>query len=238
MTPDKDLLERLYRMMFPGSSRADKSLSLSSDSSSSSEFRYLPVERKGSYRYSIVPTIDDFARIRQDIFDFQIDDAVLHFLRSKYGEGKHGFVVCLLDQDATYEPFGFIHLKPSEKQLHTPTMHFHTHPTPSGFMGKMLQYLKTKFTRKKDTVSDWDHRIYVVNHSFPFLDEQKQVVSRHLDLDTSHGRSVCQNYNLADPKLQSSLEIIKNIHYYQITNYDENCDLIATKYETQFTKIY
>ncbi len=104
----------------------------------STKSHHLEIQQVGSYKASVVPDIADFARL-SDIF--VIDHRVKRFIQKCYPAG-YSFVVCLLDQEKEYHPFGYIHGRPSADKLFIPTMHFHQHS------GRHV---------------DWDHEIYTVN---------------------------------------------------------------------------
>eukprot|EP00039_Didymoeca_costata_P026407 m.15865 g.15865 ORF g.15865 m.15865 type:complete len:276 (-) comp5514_c0_seq1:88-915(-) len=117
----------------------------------------LKVVQVGSYKASIVPSVDDFERLRTDVFT--VDPTVFKFLSAKY-PSKYGFVVCQLDQDRDYHPFGYVSAKLEDGRMFIPTMHYHEHDEGYG----------DDDTDDDDTDddpashADWDHEIYTVNH--------------------------------------------------------------------------
>jgi hypothetical protein len=107
---------------------------------------YLPVERCGSYRYTLVPNISSFKGLRNDIFD--IDLKCIDYMSKFYsGENEFEFIVCILDQNAEYSPFAYTH--PCTDTLFVPTRHYHTHTHTHSQIGNLPGV-------------DWDHSIYTI----------------------------------------------------------------------------
>lgn len=102
----------------------------------------LPVERCGSYRYTIVPNISSFKELRNDIFD--IDLKCIDYM-TRFYSNEFEFIVCILDQNAEYSPFAYTH--PCIDTLFVPTRHYHTH---------------THTHSHNLPGVDWDHSIYTI----------------------------------------------------------------------------
>jgi hypothetical protein len=109
----------------------------------------LPVQRCGSYRYTIVPNIEQFKNVQNNVFD--VDLSCLDYMK-KYYSKKFEFIVCILDKDAEYSPFAYVH-DVDQKRLFVPTRHYHTHPGGTNF----------GFDNKGGI--DWDHSIYTIDNS-------------------------------------------------------------------------
>jgi hypothetical protein len=108
---------------------------------------YLDVQQVGSYKACVANDVKELELVDRTVF--QIDDDVLEFVKSNYGQGNFGVVVCQLDKDKSYHPFGYIHSRLTDTELFIPTMHYHKHV---GF---------------NNVSSDWDHAIYGFDCAFP-----------------------------------------------------------------------
>lgn len=112
----------------------------------------LPVLRSGFYRYSIVPCVEDFFRLRHETFGIHPDAPLASVLRAKYST-SFAFVVCVLDEgiDASKNPIAYVHPKHTSGMLFVPTRHAH---------GASLADVT------KDVADEWDHVIYAVGAVF------------------------------------------------------------------------
>ena len=175
----------------------------------------LKVFKVGSYSASIVPSIADFSRIDQNIFT--LNPKIFSFLSEMY-EKDYSFVVCQLDIDKKYHPFGYIHMPLPSGQLFVPTMHYHDH----GIDGLTLS---TPFVTENKSSGpsilnvDWDHEIYVWNRPLQvippyFLSGWGNQVLPYLSVD----------------KLPINIEPSKMIYGYKIgKDYHNNHDLLSVK---------
>ena len=116
----------------------------------------LPVLRCGSYKYSVVPGVDDFARLDAALSG-RPSEGVMALLRRQYATG-FAFLVCKLGHGARYHPVAYTHPLMSlpvpadaagavgttgtVKHLFVPTMHWHG--------------------TTEETHPEWDHLIYVL----------------------------------------------------------------------------
>jgi hypothetical protein len=116
----------------------------------------LPVLRCGSYKYSVVPGVDDFARLDAALSG-RPSEGVMALLRRQYATG-FAFLVCKLGHGARYHPVAYTHPLMSVpvpadaagaegavktvKHLFVPTMHWHG--------------------TAEETHPEWDHLIYVL----------------------------------------------------------------------------
>lgn len=133
-----------------------KSQSYGSNSASLEMFdsaNALVVQQVGSFKVSVVPTLQDFDRLRHDVFN--LDPNAKQLLGSFYRDG-YGFMVCQLDAGADFHPIGYTHALFSNQELFVPTVHYHGGDTNN---------------------TDWDHEIYVwgkrSNALDRFLDSQR-----------------------------------------------------------------
>lgn len=161
----------------------------------------LEVSQVGSYKASIVPSINDFSRLDQN---FPINADVTEFLKNNYS-----YVVCRLDKENEYHPFGYIH-NSFNNGLFVPTMHYHKH------------------TNGQST-ADWDHSIFCINKKLecPFI---KYRGPR--DFSKCKGVRFTQQENPND--LQTikfsklpSIEDCKTLYRYTVDGYENNHDLFA-----------
>lgn len=109
--------------------------------SSYSLYDSLAVKRCGPYRYSVVPDVQSFSRLRQDVF--KMNERIIPILQSHYPK-KYAFLVCIIDKSAEFSPIAYVH--PSDgRRLFVPTLHEHGHPGEEQF------------------TDDWDHLIYSID---------------------------------------------------------------------------
>ena len=99
----------------------------------------IAVHQIGSYSVSIVPTINDFERLQNQVFG--LDPNLFEMLKGKYPDHA-GYIVCLMNQNAKFHPIAYVTRRPQAQQLFVPTYHYHGHV---------------------ETHPDWDHEIYVFN---------------------------------------------------------------------------
>jgi hypothetical protein len=111
----------------------------------------LAVERSGAYRYSIVPSLDDFTRLDTSVFRFPPE--LQHLLSSLYETG-FSFLACIIDASAELVPIAYEHTKLVGGKFFLPTVHFHGQPSATA----------TGAPHKSD-LGDWDHEIYSIGAS-------------------------------------------------------------------------
>jgi len=233
----KDLFKDLNRLCFPqAKSRGMKSLSYSKNSLSQN---YLEVHQVGSYAASIVPGLEDFPRIRPDIF--KIDPRVFKFLREMYSVG-YSFLVCKLDKTKEYHPFGYIHEKLPSKQIFIPTIHWHEHEPyqKSGWMkfGSGTSVSSSLYdqeeSKREENHVDWDHFIYSLNRPLEVC--PREFETRQYDFDEkeddemlvpSVNSSVFRSITLDFEKLPRNMEPASRVYAYRIENYHRNHDLVT-----------
>ncbi len=144
-------------------SAIDTPVSYSKGFSYDSEERFgredsLQVRRCGPYRYSVVPDVASFSRLKKGLF--RMDANVVQFLQARYQRG-YAFLACIIDKSAEFAPIGYIH--PSDgKRLFLPTAHYHGHPG------------------EEVATPDWDHCVYTIDRSpnTPLTD--RRVLSANL----------------------------------------------------------
>lgn len=117
-----------------------RSLAYASRSASISDS--LPVHSVGSYAVSIVPSTEDFSRLKAN--EFAIHPALPSLLANKYGV-EFGYLVCKLRKgNHGYHPFAYSHDIHPDRLLFLPT--YHIHPDGSNLHA--------------EEKGDWDHVIY------------------------------------------------------------------------------
>lgn len=105
----------------------------------------LAIKKCGSYEYSVVPSINDFHRIDDELMKGTPSEKVLGLLQKNYSK-DFAFIVCKIQKNKEYHPIMYMHpLKNSE--LFVPTLHFHG------------EYEKNP---------EWDHAIYALQASDKF----------------------------------------------------------------------
>lgn len=92
------------------------------------ERKPLPVERIGGYDVSVVPTLEDFARLSKE--HFTVPDNIKQVLTENYGAG-YSFVVCLFDKTVQAHPIAYISQRMPNGHLFIPTRHAHGSPQSS-----------------------------------------------------------------------------------------------------------
>jgi serine protease inhibitor len=110
----------------------------------------LPVVRSGSYRYSIVPSFDDFMRLDESVF--RISRELQDLLSSLYATG-FAFIACIIDASAAMVPIAYEHDKLFTGQFFIPTCHFNGKPR-SAFWSTLNVH-----------ADEWDHEIYTIGAS-------------------------------------------------------------------------
>ena len=138
-------------------------------------FGGIEVTQVGSYLASIAPRIEDFSKLSDT---FVISPQVLEFVAKHYPV-DYSFVVCKLDKQKEYHPFGFCHGKLTNKQMFIPTMHFHEQqqndevklPDTPNFRGSEDNSSRSRVLVRaaRRWGPDWDHEIYTMNSSVSSL---------------------------------------------------------------------
>jgi hypothetical protein len=114
----------------------------------------LSIQRAGAYTYTVVPSIDDFARLRNEVFGVPTGSE-LHSMLSAYYSRDFAFLVCIIDASATYRPFAYEHDALPNGDLFVPTRHYH--PRQTGCLG-CFPWSDTTTALEAD--ADWDHKIW------------------------------------------------------------------------------
>ena len=128
----------------------------------------LEVKQVGSYKASLMPSLRDVPRLDTNVFPVKAN--VVAFLQQNYPDHLFSFVVCRLDAEATYHPFGYIHpvLLPSTRdgksRLFVPTLHYHEHERHTAPM--------ERHTAESTAAADWDHSIWCLNSAIANLVKQ------------------------------------------------------------------
>ena len=119
--------------------RESRSDSLGTSTRSANSFAMLPVQLCGSYEYSLVPSLADFARVDSSVFE--LDHDVSQVLEKHYGP-EFAYLVCKLRASKKYHPVAYTHPMPTDGKLFVPTLHYHQ--------------------GHSEAAPDWDHEIYLV----------------------------------------------------------------------------
>lgn len=80
----------------------------------------IPVTTLGSYKVSVVPSLEDFSKVQLGEFNLTKDVAEL---LSQYYSKNFGFVVCILQESADFHPIAYIH---EYDEVFIPTRHHHS----------------------------------------------------------------------------------------------------------------
>lgn len=123
----------------------------------------------GSYRASLVPSLNDFARLDTSVF--QISPELIALLTKHYVSG-FGFIVCQLKSgNHLYHPFAYTHALADNGKLFVPTRHFHPHEAPALQSLNYIDFTRADWEQQARTMNslrsqktvneaDWDHVIY------------------------------------------------------------------------------
>jgi len=110
----------------------------------------LVVHDVGSYLISIVPSINDFSRLRTETFDFNLSENLKTFLA--HYDHNFGYLVCRLKMgNVGYSPIAYSHNVLTPNELFYPTTHYHSDKAVVFYDGME---------------GDWDHNIYAPNMEF------------------------------------------------------------------------
>jgi hypothetical protein len=228
----KDLFKDLNNAVWPKTlSKGFRSRGMMTLSTNS-----LEVLQVGSYKASVVPTLDDFSRLDAEVF--KIDPRVHEFLKTHY-PNLWGFVVCQLDHDKEYHPFGYITQRAIGGSLFMPTRHWHEHKAsklpPSANTSWGSNSWGSNSWRRRGTddtkeehehgnpgdSADWDHEIYSVN--FPLDVDQRHRAVTTTSQRGDYMRSV--KWNLLPPTLDAP----RRVYSAKINSgYNANHDIFCT----------
>lgn len=215
----KDLFKDLNRLCFPQTK--GRGMSLSKNASYSDSANYLEVHEVGSYAASVVPGLNDFPRIRPDVF--KIDPKVFTFLKEMYPKG-YSFLVCKLHKTKEYHPFGYIHEKLPSKQLFIPTIHWHEHAFASNRHFSNQWSMDNEEYKTVNHV-DWDHFIYSLNRPLEVC--PRDFEARQYEFEEVDQTSAFRYITLDFEKLPRNLEHASKIYAYRIEHYQKNHDLVT-----------
>lgn len=120
-------------------------------------FGALAVVQSGSYHVSIVPTLQDIARLDQGVFaSIHRDEVLMRGLAETDAKRQGGFsyLVFVLRATADYQPFAYMYmLQPTDQAGFIPTMHHH----PRVFVGG-----PERLRIVAPWADDWDHDVVIL----------------------------------------------------------------------------
>lgn len=190
----------------------------------------LAVHEVGSYKASIVPSLADFARLRNDVFHLEPDTAQV--LKQHYSQ-DFGFMVCILDPSKDkYHPFAYVH-NYGGRGLFVPTRHYHpgtaaaaVPPLDTAGLDFEDRFLAAELASGGQ--SDWDHAIYVLND--PRLLQSRELHSEGISVEEADAYLMRDFYKYIDiHKLPQHLSLgsVKQLHKISIDgNYHGNHDFL------------
>lgn len=100
----------------------------------------LEVRRSGSYRFTIVPSLADFGRLRHEVFGMDPASPLATLFAAHYSDG-FAFLVCIMDASAAFAPIAYEHDMHARGAVFVPTRHYHGDGAPEA------------------VAHDWDHAI-------------------------------------------------------------------------------
>jgi len=132
---DRGVSSRLFDVLHPLTQKVNPTISTKSRSvKGQGGKKYdngestLPVERSGSYAYTVVPKFEDFRRVHGSVLPNKPSDAVMRLLSETYTTHMFSFLVCKIaaGEDAQYHPLAYTHpMMSSGARLFVPTLHYH-----------------------------------------------------------------------------------------------------------------
>lgn len=130
----------------------------------------LPVQAAGAYRYSIVPMVEDFARLNYATFGLAAHSE-LYGLLQHYYSGSFAFLVCIIDTSAKLRPFAYEYDNLANGTMFVPTRHFHPRATSvlglaaaaAASFARFVLGLAAPTEPEREVDADWDHKIYSVD---------------------------------------------------------------------------
>ena len=159
--------------------------------SGTSSKRTLEVLRAGNYRYSIARGIEQLNML-DNIFKKSKE---LDNLLMTYEDNNFGFIACIIDKNAKYSPFAYIH-NIVDNKLFVPTKHYHEHDQRTNYMGRNSfndnwgQSNHTPYNNQvinnSEYTTDWDHDIFIFNTSKSnaytnYENDKKYSFSQYID---------------------------------------------------------
>ena len=200
-----------------------------------------PIYNVGSYKVQVLNSYTALAGLN-------ISDELYKKIGSYYSRG-YGFLLCVLQLSAKYQPLMFIHELKQDNKLFVPTRHFCCNKT-SKYLGVNVfseygdntnlnevesyhhdilmlgdKYIRHHIGRNHTTengIVNWDHRIYVVNSDIP-----KSRIGFKSEIPRNEKtRNISEYINLNNFPTNLTFGGIKRISRITIDNtYDRNCDL-------------
>jgi hypothetical protein len=161
----------------------------------------ISIQKLGSYDVSIVPSYDDFDRLRFD--HFNLSSGVKQLFERDYRH-SFGFLVCKLRENGDYHPMGYVTNMMPNGQLFVPTKHYHN---------------------GSEEHADWDHEVYVYSNkmetNLPFKPEVygNKFYPIGLEAFKKIFPFTCNNEFPSEPL---------NLQRYTITNYKYNHDILVS----------
>lgn len=148
--------------------------------SGTSSKRTLEVLRAGNYRYSIARGIEQLNML-DNIFKKSKE---LDNLLMTYEDNNFGFIACIIDKNAKYSPFAYIHYIVDNK-LFVPTKHYHEHDQRTNYMGRN-SFNDNQVINNSEYTTDWDHDIFIFNTSKSnaytnYENDKKYSFSQYID---------------------------------------------------------
>jgi hypothetical protein len=84
----------------------------------------LDVHKAGAYKYSVVPAVDDFVRVDNDVFGLKRTSELYELLQEHYATG-FAFLACIIDASAKLRPIAYQHDMLPDGRIFVPTRHYH-----------------------------------------------------------------------------------------------------------------
>ena len=125
----------------------------------------LPIERCGSYAFTIVPSILDFRRVHSDMLPREPSRPVMKLLRKTYDERSFSFLVCKIaaGADAQYHPLAYTHPVLRPGTLFVPTLHYHGDEDNDGGGNEIARLLRHQ--RIQESAATSPRELYSLYHN-------------------------------------------------------------------------
>lgn len=187
----------------------------------------LEVKQVGSYKASIVPSLEAFDMLDSSVFSLRPD--VKNLLETQYKE-NFGFVVCQMDVGAKFHPIGYVHMMVNNT-LFIPTYHFHEKDpleNKDGIHDDGFYYVGFNKSKIRGNINhiDWDHSIYVFNADQRIL---KRDFEEKFSITVGYGQEVIQEYPFEHLDSEIERSGIRSVCKFSVTGiYQQNHDFIIT----------
>lgn len=153
----------------------------------------IAIQTVGSYRVSVVPSINELENIDENIF--VLSDGLKNILAEHYNGVEWGFIVFVLATDRKeYHPFAWSH-NLLNGQIYIPTRHYHNHQDDENVDEDLLSYGKSQINMKLYDASNIDQSPMFSSAFIPSLNKNSIQFKQSKQLKQQINQN---NNNMAD----------------------------------------